>query len=110
MGDEGDRRRGHAVAREDLPDAGEDALRRVGRHGGELESGQAPGVLVPQGDVGERSADVDAEPRRHRAGTGPIFSQYWRIRRLPGGDSNAVGRGPPGGPQQARLCLASMIS
>ena len=52
----------------------------------------------------------ERSPLHFVRGTGPIFSQYWRIRLLPGRDSNSAGLGPPGGPQHARLCLSSMIS
>ena len=31
--------------------------------------------------------------KAQRGGTGPIFFQYWRMRPLPGGDLNSVGRG-----------------
>ena len=40
MGDEDDRRWRHAVTLEDLADPGQNAVGRIGRHGGELEHGQ----------------------------------------------------------------------
>ena len=54
-----------AVGVQSLPDAVDHRLAEIARRGRQLGDGDAAGALLHQGDIGERAADIDADPPRH---------------------------------------------
>jgi hypothetical protein len=65
VSDEGQRLGEDALARGERSDAIENAERRVVGHRGELEDGERAALVVPQREVGERTADIDSDRSHH---------------------------------------------
>ena len=67
-----------AVGIQTLADAVDHRLAEILRRGRQLGDGDAAGVLLHQGDVGEGAADIDADPPRHAIVSRLRSHNVWR--------------------------------